>query len=777
MKHMTKILTVCTLAAGLQCSAADEWKADWIGLPEASPANTWLCFRKQAVLTSQPTKAMARIACDSKYWLWVNGRLAVFEGQLKRGPTPKDTYYDEVDLAPYLQSGTNTFAVLMWYWGKHGFSHNSSGKAGMVFEADLARTALVSDGSWRVLRHPAYGGTGEPHPNYRLPESNIRFDAQQDIGAWMVADYDASAWSIAAVLGRPPVAPWGALVARPIPQWKDSGLRTYENAAELPQTSTGGVFIAKLPYNAHVTPYLKIEAAAGLTIDMRTDDYLPTGTPSVRAEYVTREGVQAYESLGWMNGHEVHYTIPAGVKILALKYRETGYGADFIGRFECDDPALNRLWEKSRRTLYVTMRDTYMDCPDRERAQWWGDAVNELGEAFYVFDVTNGPLLAKKGMLELARWQRDDHTLYSPVPAGIPEKDARKDLRNGCWNSELPPQILASVGWYGFWTYYWYTGDRETLTAVYPAVKDYLSVWKLDDQGLAVHRAGDWDWADWGQNADVAALDSAWLYLALKGAVEMARVTGHDADVAGYRSKMAAIEAGFNKTFWKDGYYRSSAHTGETDDRANAMAVVAGLAKTEYYPALRKVLATQQHASPYMEKYVLEALFLMGSAEQAMGRMKSRYAEMIVEPISTLWENFGGKGGKGGSGTYNHAWSGGPLTMLSQYVAGIAPTASGWQSFAVKPQPGALTRIDTLVPTPYGTVSFALRREGKGLRMELTVPPGTRATVTVPPPEVGSWRRVSVNGREMEGGASVFAVASGTYQIVAQPDTTSQDKK
>ncbi len=26
-----------------------------------------------------------------------------------------------------------------------------------------------------------------------------------------------------------------------------------------------------------------------------------------------------------------------------------------------------------------------------------------------------------------------------------------------------------------------------------------------------------------------------------------------------------------------------------------------------------------------------------------------------------------------GGGTYNHAWSGGPLTMMSQYVLGVAP--------------------------------------------------------------------------------------------------------
>ena len=28
--------------------------------------------------------ALAKIACDSKYWMWINGELAVFEGQLKR---------------------------------------------------------------------------------------------------------------------------------------------------------------------------------------------------------------------------------------------------------------------------------------------------------------------------------------------------------------------------------------------------------------------------------------------------------------------------------------------------------------------------------------------------------------------------------------------------------------------------------------------------------------------------------------------------------------------
>ncbi len=55
---------------------------------------------------------------------------------------------------------------------------------------------------------------------------------------------------------------------------------------------------------------------------------------------------------------------------------------------------------KARRTLYVTMRDTYMDCPERERAQWWGDVVNELGESFYALD-PKSRFRAQKGILEL----------------------------------------------------------------------------------------------------------------------------------------------------------------------------------------------------------------------------------------------------------------------------------------------------------------------------------------------------------------------------------------
>jgi len=740
----------CATPAVNTAFASSPWTAQWIG-PAASTSNLWTCYRQTFSVEKLPAHALARIAVDSKYWLWVNGELVTREGGLKRGPTPAATYYDEVDIAPHLREGSNTVAVLVWYFGKLGFSHNSSGRAGLVFDADLGDHRLKSDASWKMRPHPAFSTAGGVQPNRRLVESSLRFDARQDLPDWTVDNFDDSSWGHPSVTGPPPVKPWGPLEARPTPFWKDYGLKDYVSTRVLTNTADGGVVItAKLPYNAHVTPWLKIEALPGLTIDMRTDDFMGGSEPNIHAEYVTRDGTQEFEALGWMNGHEVHYTFPDGVKVLALRYRETGFNTAFAGRFECDDPFLNTLWEKARRTLYVTMRDNYMDCPDRERGQWWGDAVNELGEVFYAFD-PEASSLTRKAMLELARWQRSDHTLYSPVPSSRPADDRlRKDQGDGAWNCELPPQMLASVGQYGFWTYYLYTGDRQTIATVYPHARDYLRLWQLDAEGLVIHRKGDWDWEDWGENIDERILDSAWYHLALEAAVSMARLCGHDRDLPEWQARLKAIENGFNRRFWTGTEYRSPDYKGDTDDRANALAVVAGLANPAQFPALRKVLAAHRNASPYMEKYVLESLYLMDAPNQALERMKARYQAQVESDLTTLWEGWGiGSQGFGG-GTYNHAWSGGPLTLLSQYAAGVSPIEPAYALYQIRPQMGALTNIQTTISTVKGIIELSLQQTPSTFRLDLNSPLGTRARIVLPQPAFQPLKVLSINGRSAE---------------------------
>lgn len=715
---MKKFLLFLFLAGySLLAQADTAWKAHWINTERCqSTPNTWLTYRKTVQITDPPRSLVARIAADSKYWLWINGRMVVFEGGLKRGPSPYDTYYDRVEIAPYLTAGTNTIAVLVWHFGKNGFSHANSGLAALLFEAIAPGIEILSDKSWQCGVYGAYQNTEAPFPNYRLSESNIRFDARKEMQGWNEPDFGGSLPG-AEIISEVGKAPLGRLVERPIPLFKDYGLTAYPSVR---RSVAGDTLYCRLPYNCQLTPYLKVEAPAGLTIRMQTDNYQGGSENNVRAEYITRDGVQEYESFGWMNGHEVYYILPEGVKVLEVKFRETGYDAEFAGSFTCNDPFMNELWKRSARTLYVTMRDNYMDCPDRERAQWWGDEVNELGETFYALS-PSGQKLALKGIHELINWQRSDGTLFAPVPAGN-------------WTKELPLQMLASVGWYGFYTQYYYSGDSSFVPAIYDRLHRYLhQVWKVDKSGLVVERNGGWSWGDWGEQIDMGVLTNCWYYLALKAEKAFALQLGKTTDADEIGRMMYSIEKCFDTKFWTGTAYRSPGYRGETDDRSQAMAVLSGLASADKYPALVKVLKKEYHASPYMEKYVLEALFRMNEPAFALERIRQRYAGMMSYPdYTTLFEGWGiGAEGFGG-GTINHAWSGGPLTLLSQQVCGIEPTSPGFSTFKVQPRMGTLTEASAVVPTQYGEIKVQLRKSGRHLLLDITVPEQTSAEIILP---------------------------------------------
>ena len=148
--------------------------------------------------------------------------------------------------------------------------------------------------------------------------------------------------------------------------------------------------------------------------------------------------------------------------------------------------------------------------------------------------------------------------------------------------------------------------------------------------------------------------------------------------------------------------------------------VLAGLTNPSQAAALRTVLITEQNCSPYMEKYVLEALFALGYPDDALARMRSRYSDMVSNSCTTLWELFPATGG------FNHGWSGGPLTLLDEDVAGITPTSPGFATFDVRPVLGTtLTRADANVPSSYGLISVSAARDAADYRLSVRVPPGS----------------------------------------------------
>lgn len=292
--------------------------ADIITCNENVQNGRWVCFRKTFELAEAPSESTLLISADSKYRLYINGEIVVREGQLKRGPNPRDSYIDSLSIKN-LRKGRNTVAVLVWYFGKGGYSHRSSPHAGLYFDLSGKAFRVRSDSTWKSRLHPAYYIPAGQKPNARLAESNIGYDARQEQQGFADTLYDDSAWANAVQMNAD-CAEWGAFRLRPIPFFKDSEVKDYVSSHQ-----TGNKIYCYLPYNAQVTPVLHIKAnAAGKIIGIQSDCYPKSGTDYVmRYEYKTKIGEQEYEFPAWINGHTIIYTIPEGVEVIRLADRKS----------------------------------------------------------------------------------------------------------------------------------------------------------------------------------------------------------------------------------------------------------------------------------------------------------------------------------------------------------------------------------------------------------------------------------------------------------------------
>ena len=729
----------------ISTEAKTDWKAKWIWDKEnLTEKNVWMCLSKKLTVDKVPDKLTAHISADSKYWLYINGETVVFEGNVKRGPEENGGYYDSIDIAPYLKKGDNSICALVWYWDSEtSYSYHSSGHGGFLFEAIGEDITVISDKSWKVKRNPAYIDSSLYPPNYRLPEYSIYFDAREDMGSWTDIGFDTDLWEAATEYAEGGEGAYGKLYPRGIPFLKDYGLKAYENSEAYENYTVEKLFGEKItvdiPYNAQLTPYLRIVAPAGKKIRITTENTL---SGAVSTTYITEEGEQEFEALGWFNGEHITYKIPKGVTVVSLMYRETGYDSAFSGSFISDDEFMNSLWQKSLRTLYVTMRDNFMDCPDRERAQWWGDVTSEMIMTMYSMD-SNSYLLYQKGVEAMLSHIDETKVLQTVVPI------------SGDY-FELPVQQLAGI--VGFYTYYEYTGDKAFVEKVYNASLDYLKLWEIGENNLVIHRGGSWDWPDWGKKADMTAIENAWVYYAFSATEKMAELLGKDGDIEFITQRMDTIAKGYRSLLTEEGF--RSDDVKKCDDRANALAVLAGLAQSEDYAAVLNVLTTTENSSPYMEYYVLEALCKMGEYEAARNRIKDRYEDMVNEDYSTLWEFW-----NSWQGTMNHAWSGGPLVIMSKHFAGIAPLEAGYERVKIEPQYALSDSLSCTVPSVKGLITLNYEKADGNYTVDLTIPDNMSTVLYVP-----DGAAVSINSEPYYiDGKYIDTDKTGTVEIIEHP--------
>jgi alpha-L-rhamnosidase len=146
----------------------------------------------------------------------------------------------------------------------------------------------------------------------------------------------------------------------------------------------------------------------------------------------------------------------------------------------------------------------------------------------------------------------------------------------------------------------------------------------------------------------------------------------------------------------------------------------------------------------------------------------------VRQGATTMWERWDGWTPDGGfqsieMNSFNHYAFGSVGEYLYRFVAGIDTDGPGFRRITIAPQPrSGLTSARARFNSPAGEISSAWEVAAGQLRLDVTIPPNTWASVRLP---TGDPSSVRLDGQPRSGGTTPDAVTielgSGTYHFEA----------
>ena len=417
------------------------------------------------------------------------------------------------------------------------------------------------------------------------------------------------------------------------------------------------------------------------------------------------------------------------VRLRSIKTIFSTHPAEEVGSFACSDPLLNRIWEVGRHTLRCCSEDTFTDCPAYEQTYWVGDGRNEAMIDYAAY----GNLALTRRCAELPALSLFRQPITeSQVPSA--------------WDNLL-------TGWSLLWVlmteeHYQFSGDREYLAGIYPAVERMLGNIHgqfMDQRGLLSINA--WNLFDWaGQDSGHALVTHNQMFLAeaLKRGSEMAVVLGKAEDakrLAGWRAELVAA---INQHLWDEqrGAYVDAIHGDGSQSKVisqqtNSLALLYEVAPPERVARIKDVPVSPPKGmvtvgSPFALFYILEALAESNRQAELLAVVRKQWGEMVRHGATSFWETLPGFDPKWWTRSYCHAWSAAPTYFLSRYQLGAWWAEPGYKVARIAPQPVDLTWARGNVPTPHGPIAVAWEQSTDMFKLEVSLPAGVAGVVELP---------------------------------------------
>jgi alpha-L-rhamnosidase len=664
--------------------------------------------------------------------------------------------YQALDVTDLVTPGANAIGVVVaegWYRGRVGFDGGVrelyGSEIGPIVQLELRRAdgtieTITTDEAWRA-------GEG-PWISAGLYDGE-RYDARLHDPAWSSPGFDDAGWRPTRLLDEVASrleAPLGPPIRR-VEELRPVAVEVVPSGGHL------------LDFGQNISGRLRImvDGPEGTTIVIRHAEVLEHGELGVRP----LRGAAATDSvilpggpITWEPTFTIHGFRYATVEGWPGELRAEDVVAvachsdmEPTGRFSCSDSRLEQLHENARWSMRGNFVDIPTDCPQRdERLGWTGDIQVFAPTASFLYDC-NG---------FLASWLRDvavEQQELGTVPAYVP------------WVPLLFP-VQPTAAWSDAavivpWVLYQRFGDRAVLEHQYPS----MTAW-VDE---IVERSGPghlWDegfqFGDWldpaappdqpgAARTDPSLVATAYHAHTLRLVAEVAGALGRDDDHRRYATLAAEVRAAFRREYvTPSGRLASDAQTAyalaigfdllEADQRSRAGDRLAELVVAEGHH-----IGTGFVGTPL----VCDALADTGHLDTAYHLLTQESCPSWLYPVTmgatTIWERWDsmlpdGSINPGEMTSFNHYALGAVIDFLHRVVAGLSPTAPGYQRLAVRPRPGGgLVSAGVQLRSPYGPIRSSWRRDGEELELDLEVPVGVTATIEVPDgstSEVGGGR-------------------------------------
>ncbi|HKO80994.1 MAG TPA: family 78 glycoside hydrolase catalytic domain [Chitinophagaceae bacterium] len=774
-----------------------EWTAKWIGTatildtkqPECNIPDPW--FRKTVELKSKPSKATLFVASVGYHELYVNGKKI---GDDVLAPCVSDhskrARYVTYDIAGELKAGKNVIALWLGVSWSIFASYTAEDKPRapiVMAQADIYTTGNSTKPALRIQTDESW--KTHPSPNKLLGIWDFNkmggeiWDANKEIADWNGEGCNESTWQQATIYY--PKLTLSSQMVEPNRLFNEIHPVAIEEKPD-------GSFRVDMGVNFAGWTEIKIKGEQGQRIDFLFSER--------EKEEMTFRNYSAYiigESGEGVFHNKFNYSSGRWITIKGLKEKpaltdirgwivRTNY--QLATTFECSDSLQNWIYDRVRWNFEnLSLGGYVVDCPQRERMGYGGDAhaTSETG----LFNYKLGAFYTK--------WMEDWRDVQGT---------RSMDYRNYGGNADegivphTAPTYWGGGGpaWGGIvvtlpWQMYLQEGDKRILEKNFELIKRWIAFLESHTKnGLLMRFGGEWDFlGDWlwpnataeGMNNDKPeniCFNNCYRVYNLRTAVKIARLLGKQEEALKWQQQAELSSDAIHAK-----YYNAADHSYADSSMGNlAAALLADVPPQQ----LRKVIMQR------LEKEILVVrkghidVGITGGAllfkllreegrDDLLYSMTSQtdypgWGYMKANGATTLWEmwekDLPGHSLLHSSYLYPGAW----------YVDGIAgirrdPNYPGFKKFIIRPpmlNQSKMQWAKASFDSPVGMIKSSWQRKEGKLRLEVNVPPNSKATIEFPAAkntEINlspSWAKKT----GYENGYVLFELGPGTYTLTGK---------